>query len=162
MVTGVWTAEVAGVSFSDSESAPVPKFWNPGQDPRPAIFQIWESDSCSDSGYNHQSNLNLPMFLLKEWPQRLLLLLKMKSGSGPVFPKFLLPNPGPKEKRRILPGSTPVMRIRSYFGWTGVGFSNLKNSGPWIKNFGTRAVSESEKVTPATFDVGFSNLKIAD
>jgi len=40
MVTGVWTAEVAGVSFSDSESAPVPKFWNPGQDPRPAIFQI--------------------------------------------------------------------------------------------------------------------------
>jgi len=30
--------EVAGVTFSDSESAPVPKFLNP--DPGPAIFQI--------------------------------------------------------------------------------------------------------------------------
>ena len=56
--------EVTGVTFSDSDSAPVSKFLNPG----PAIFQIWESDSCPDSGYNHQSNLNLPMFLLKKWP----------------------------------------------------------------------------------------------
>jgi len=31
---------VAGVAFSDSESAPVPKFWNPGPDPGTAIFQI--------------------------------------------------------------------------------------------------------------------------
>jgi len=52
--------EVAGVTFSDSDSAPVPTFLNPGQ----AIFQIWESDSCSDSGYSQQSNSNLPMFLL--------------------------------------------------------------------------------------------------
>jgi len=53
--------EVAKVTVSDSESAPVPKFLNPG----PAILQICESDSCSDSGYNHRSNRNLPMFLLK-------------------------------------------------------------------------------------------------
>jgi len=40
---------------------------------------------------------------------------------------------------------------------TGVGLSNLKNSGPGsgpgFKNFGTRAYSESEKVTPATSGV---------
>ena len=39
----------------------------------------------SDSGYNHQSNLDLPMFLLKKWPHRLLLLLKLKSDSGSGF-----------------------------------------------------------------------------
>jgi len=44
-----------------------PKFFNP--DPGPAIIQIWESDSCSDSGYNHRSNRNLPMVLLKKWPK---------------------------------------------------------------------------------------------
>ena len=59
-------AEVAGVTFSDSNSAPVPKLLNPN----PEIFQIWESDSCSDSGYNHWSNRNLHTFLLKKWPHR--------------------------------------------------------------------------------------------
>jgi len=73
---------VAGVPFSDSGSAPVPKFLNPGPDPGPAILQIWESDSCSDSGYNHRYNRNLPMFLTKKWPNRLLLVPKWKSDSG--------------------------------------------------------------------------------
>jgi len=59
-------AEVAGVIFSDSDSAPVPKYFNPGQ----TIFQIWESDSCLESSYNHRSNRNLPTFLLKQWPHR--------------------------------------------------------------------------------------------
>jgi len=36
--------------------------------------------------------------------------------------------------------------------WTGVGFSNLKISGPGFKIFGTGA--ESEKVTPATCEAG--------
>jgi len=31
-------AEVAGVTFSDFDSAPIPKFWNPCREP--AIFQI--------------------------------------------------------------------------------------------------------------------------
>ena len=66
------------VTFSDSDFAPVPKFLNPG----PAILQIWESDSCSDSGYNHRSNRSLPMFLPKKWLHRLLLLPKWKSESG--------------------------------------------------------------------------------
>jgi len=39
-----WKAEVAVVTFSDSESAPLPKLLNPDQ----KKFQISESDSCSD------------------------------------------------------------------------------------------------------------------
>jgi len=73
-----WTVEVAGVTFSDSGSAPVLQFLNPDS----AIFQIWESDSCSDSDYSHRSNRNLPMFLLMKWPHRLPLLPKFKSDSG--------------------------------------------------------------------------------
>jgi len=49
--------EVAGVTFSDSDSAPVPKFLNRD----PAILQMWESDSCWDSVYNHRSNRNLQL-----------------------------------------------------------------------------------------------------
>jgi len=52
------------------------------------ILQVenFEADSCSDSGYQ-QFNRNSPMFLLKKWQLRLLLLLKFKSdcGSGSVF-----------------------------------------------------------------------------
>ena len=77
--TIVCSAEVAGVTFSDSDSTPISKFLNP--DPGPKIFQIWESDSCSDSGY-HRSNRNLPRFLLKKWPRRLLLLPTLTSDSG--------------------------------------------------------------------------------
>jgi len=67
--------EVAGVTFSDSNSAAVPKFLNPGQE----IFQLSEFDSCSNSGYNHRSNRNFPMFSLNKWPHRLLPLQKLKS-----------------------------------------------------------------------------------
>jgi len=35
-----YQAEVAGVTFSDSDSAPVPKFLNLRPDPDPAIIQI--------------------------------------------------------------------------------------------------------------------------
>ena len=76
---------MAGVIFSDFDSAPVQKLLNPGPDP--AILQIWESDSYSDSGYNNPSNRNLPMCLPKKWPHRLLLLPKWKSDSGSVFIK---------------------------------------------------------------------------
>ena len=37
-----------------------------------------------------------------------------KVAPGPVFQKFLTPGPDPKEKRRILSESTPVLRIRCY------------------------------------------------
>jgi len=83
---------VAGVTLSDSNSALVPKFLNPGLDPVTAIFQIWEYDYCSDYGCNHRSNRNLPMFLLKKLPHRLLSLPKFKSdsGSGSSFSQILL------------------------------------------------------------------------
>jgi len=79
--------EVAGVTFSDWDSTPVPKFLNPD----PNIFQISESDSCSDSGYN-RGNVKLPMVFLHKLPCSLLLLTKMKSdtGSDPIFQKFLI------------------------------------------------------------------------
>ena len=80
-------AEVAGVTFSDSHSAPVAKFLNPG----PAILQIWESDSCWDSACNHRSNRNSPMLFPMKWPHRFLLLPKLKidSGSRSCFSQIL-------------------------------------------------------------------------
>ena len=103
--------EVAGVTFSESDFAPVKKFLNPG----PGIFQIWESDPCSDSGYNHRPNRKFPMFLLKTWPHRLLLLHKLKNDSRPgsVVSQILTPgpDPGPKEKRRTCRSR---LRIRSH------------------------------------------------
>ena len=89
---GITRPEVAGVTFSHSDSDPVPKFLNPG----PAIFQIWESDSCSDSSYYHRSNHILPVFLLKKWPHRALLLLKLISdpGSGSGFSQIFASRSG--------------------------------------------------------------------
>jgi len=92
--------QVAGITFSDSGSAHVPKVLNPGPDPAPAIFQIWASDSCSDSGYNYWSNRNLHMFLLKKRPYRLLLLPKRKidPGSGSGFSQIFDSGSGSKRK----------------------------------------------------------------
>ena len=77
--------DVAGVTFSDS--VPDPKFLNPG----PKNFQIWESDSCSNSG-KYRPSRNSAVFLLNKWhsqrPSRLLPLLRVRfftifdSGSG--------------------------------------------------------------------------------
>ena len=75
-VVFVKVAEVAAVTFLVFDSALVPKILNP------EMFQIWESDSWSDSGCNHRSSRNLPKFSLKKWPHRLLLLPKFKSDSG--------------------------------------------------------------------------------
>ena len=83
-------------------------------------FLIWESDSCSDSGYNHRSKRNLPRFYLRnDHTDSYSRNWKVNPDPGPVFRKFLTPgrDPGPKEKRRILPESTPVLRIRYYLWW---------------------------------------------
>ena len=58
-------SEVAEVIFSDYDSAPVPKFSNRGPDPGLAILKIWESDYCSDSGYNHHPTVIYPCFYLR-------------------------------------------------------------------------------------------------
>jgi len=76
------------------------------------ILQIWESDSCSESGYNHQSNRNLSMFLPRKWPHRL--LPKWKSDSGSCFSQIFDSGSGFERKSRMLPESTTVTRIRSH------------------------------------------------
>ena len=55
---------LAGVKFSDCDSALVPKFFNPH--PSPKFFLIWKSKSCSDSDY-HQCNRSSAMF----WSQKI-------------------------------------------------------------------------------------------
>ena len=94
--------EVAGVTFSDSDSAPVPKCLNLGQE----IFYIWEIDSCSDSGY-HRSNpefthvftwemtVQTPTAKVKKW-----LWIQVR-----FFPNFWLRASG--GLRRVLTGLQP-------------------------------------------------------
>jgi len=79
-----------------------------------AILRIWESDSCSDSGHNRWYNRNLPMFLLKKWQHRLLLLPKWKSDPGSGFSQIFYSGPDRKEKPRIFPESTPALQIQSH------------------------------------------------
>ena len=104
---------MAGVTFTDSDSAPVPKFLIP--DPSPEIFQIWESDSCSDFGY-HRSSRNLPMFCLRNDYTDSCHCPTWKVTPDPVFHKFLTSglDPGPKEKHRILPESIPALWIHGH------------------------------------------------
>jgi len=136
-------AEVAGVTFSDAGSTTVPKFLNLG----PAILQIWESDSCSDSGYNHRSNRNLPMFLPKKWLHRLLLLPKWKSESGFVFSQIFDSGSSPAEKRRILPESTPVIRIRSHLWLPAVRFFQHSFISGWKLDAGYGTFCPSKQKT---------------
>jgi len=78
--------------------------------PGPAFYQIWESDSCSDSGYSHRTNRNLSMFLLNKWPCRLLLLPKLKSDSGSGFSQIFDSGSGSDRKTQNPAGvdsSTP-------------------------------------------------------
>ena len=79
------------------------------------ILKLWESDSCSESGY-HWGNRKLPMVLLQKWPRILLLLPRLKSHSGSTygFSKNFDSDPGPKEKWRILLEWTSSLRIRGY------------------------------------------------
>ena len=87
------------------------------------IFQIWESDYCSDSAY-HRSNRNLPMLFLRNghpdscycrnW--------EVTPALGGVLHKILTPGAdlGPK-KYRILPESTPALRIHGHLCATSTG-----------------------------------------
>jgi len=95
---------MAVVTFSDLESAPVAKFLN--LDPGPKNFQIWESESCSDSGC-HRCNRNSPI------PKKChicklhrLLLLKMKSDSGSrsIFSQIFYYGAGSENKTQDPPG----------------------------------------------------------
>jgi len=59
------------------------EIFKPDPGPTPKNVQIWESDSCSDSGY-HRCNRHSAMFILRIchiWKPSRFLLLKMKSDS---------------------------------------------------------------------------------
>jgi len=96
--------KTAGVTFSDFDSAPVPKFLIPA----PKMFQIWESDSCLNTG-NHRCNRNSAMLLIK---QRY--LYKDHADSCYFRKKLLRLRIGSEKKRKILLESTPALQTRGY------------------------------------------------
>jgi len=106
--------EVAGVTFSDSDSAPVPKFWIrirkffKFENPAPVQTSAIVIDPTVIYQCFYLRNDHTDSCYCRNW--------EVTPDPGPVFPKFLTPgpDPGPKEKRRILPESTPVIRIRSH------------------------------------------------
>jgi len=59
LIYAMWMTEVAGVTFSDSGSAPVPKFLNPC----PEIFKF-ENPTPVQTPATIDPTGNLPMFLL--------------------------------------------------------------------------------------------------
>ena len=110
-------AEVAVVTFSDSDSASVEKFLNPG----PKNFQTFKSDSCSDTDC-HRCNCSSarPMFYFKNaiyeyHPDSCCWKWKVTPGPGPVFHKFL----------------TPAFQIRSYLCCKP--FWYIKKLGYWFR-----------------------------
>ena len=117
---------MAGVTFSDSDSAPVPKFWNP--DLGPKTFQIWESDFCSDSTC-HRSNCNF----------RLLFILQLSSielkifRSGPDFSQIFDFGSVSERKTLNLAGvdsGTPSMATSGLFDLT-----YLLHTGSSVRQF---------------------------
>jgi len=78
-------------------------------------FQIWESDSCSDSGY-HRSNWEFTyVFTLGNDHADSCYCRNGNMTPGSVCHKFLTPDS--KEERRTLPESTPTHRIRGHLLW---------------------------------------------
>jgi len=109
---------VAVVTFSDFDSAPVPKLLNLDAGPSLQNFQIWESHSCSDSGF-HRCNRNLAMLLLMVcciWKTGRFLLLKMKSDSGSrsSFSRIFDFGSGSERKKQDLLEATPDLWLQIY------------------------------------------------
>jgi len=104
-------AEAVGVTFSDS--APVPKFWNPG----PIILKKFENPTPVQTPATAINATEIQQFLLyrndmyKDHADSCC-CRKSKVTPGPVFEKFL--TPVPKEKRTILQESTPALRNRGH------------------------------------------------
>jgi len=106
----------------------------------PAIFQIREYDSCSDSGYNYRSNRNLPMFL--KWPCRLPLLPKLKNDSGTGFseicdsgsgsgPEIKTWNPAESTPDFILPKSFKLHNTHQKSNLQALCYSSPGQCGYW-------------------------------
>jgi len=92
-------SEVARVTFSDSNSASLPKVLNPGPDPAPAIFQIWESDTCSTPAIIIDPTEIYPCFYLRNDHADSSYCRNWKVTPGPFFHKILTPCPDPVRKK---------------------------------------------------------------
>ena len=118
-----------GVTFLDSDSAPVLKFFNP--DTGPEISRIWESDSCSDSGCC-RSKRNLPCFYSRSDYADSCYCRNWKLTPDPVFLKFLTQSPDPGKKRRILPESNPALRIHGHLWKVRTNGQRISFVSPWM------------------------------
>ena len=110
-------SEVAGVTFWDPDSAPVPKFLNPGRDPGRLIFKFEKPTPVQTPATIIDPTVIYPCFYLNDHTDSCYSRNgKVIPDPVPVFHKFLTqgPDPGPNEKDRILPESTPVIRIRPH------------------------------------------------
>jgi len=98
---------VAGVTFSDSDSAPVLKFWNPN--PGRNFFTCEDPTTVQTLATIGRTEIQQ---CLKDHADPCY-CRKQTVNSGPVFQKYLTPDLGPN-KRRILPESTPAVWIRGH------------------------------------------------
>ena len=105
---------MAGVTFSDSGSTPVPKFLNLAPDPGATIFKFENPTPVQNPDAIIDPTEIFPCFYLRDdhTDSCYCRNRKMTLASGLFFYKFLTPDPGPKEKGRILPESTPALRLR--------------------------------------------------
>jgi len=105
----VVTAKVAGVTFSDYDTAPVQKFWIrirnvfKFENPTPATIDVAEMQQClyfSNDTYTDRTD------------SRCSRKYKVTPDTGPVFHEFFTPAPGPKNagsyKSRIRHSSESV------------------------------------------------------
>jgi len=104
--------EVAAVTFSESESAPVPKIFNPGLGKGPEFFKF-ENPTPVQTPATIDSTEIYPCFYLRNDHADSCHGWKWKVTPDSVFHKLLASVP--KEKRRILPESTSARRIHGHF-----------------------------------------------
>ena len=95
--------------FPDSDSSPVPKFLNPA----PKIFKFDNPTPVQTPATIIDPTIIYPCFYLRYGHTDSCYCRNWKVAPGPVFHKFL--TPCPKEKRRILPESTPALRCQAKF-----------------------------------------------
>jgi len=94
-----------------------------------------------------------PCFYLRNYRTDSCYCRNGKVTPGPVFHKFLTPSPdpGPKEKRRILPESTPVIRIRYHLWFEHQWFTDMEILQSWsnpklFHRLHTQSISEKIKL----------------
>ena len=120
-----FVAEVAGVTFSDSDYARVPKFLNPGpeifkfENPIPVPTQATIDATEIQNFLNLSSDIYEDSCYCRKWKMTPDPGAFFSQNPGPFFSqkvRFFTKNPDlvPKKNRRILPESIPALRIRDH------------------------------------------------